>query len=285
VDDGAPVSEQERETRYLAVDGAEFDQLIEQTRAMLSESSDDKRQLLTRWLSLQMAMTVVALAKGSTEDSQAQITALLKTIDSLQTMAGRMETEHIDWRGPDGEKMHPDWCRECRIDRIMYGVKRALEELERHIDQPGTPPDVSNVCRRVARYLTDPKGWHAPIEWESAGLREVRELVEQYVKLNSVDNRYPWVSTIDGVRTLLGDIRAMQKTIERRGRWLAEAKRRLAVATGQPLTNIALEGTGIQLVRGGMVTIDVDGKAERYRITDVQDTGPLSYSVDLERVD
>lgn len=278
------MSDEERETRYLAVDGANFDQLIEQTRAMLSEFPEDKRYLLTRWLSLQMAMTVITSARGATEDSQAQITALLKTIDSLQTMAGRMETEHVDWTGPDGEKMHPDWCRECRIDRIMFGVKRALEELERHIDQPGTPPEVSNVCRRVARYLTDPKGWHAPIEWESAGLREVREVVEQYVKLDDVGKRFPWVSTIEGVRVLIGDLRAMHKTIERRGRWLAEMRRELAEA-GIRDDFRERKPVGIPLVRGAVLTLDHDGAVERYSITDVRDTGTLSWEIDVKLVD
>ncbi len=278
------VGDEARETRYLAVDGANLDELVEQTQALLAESPEDRRHLLTRWLSLRLAMTTLTVAVGSTKDSQAQITALLKTIESLQTMAERMQTEHVDWRGPDGALHHPDWCRECRIDKIMHGVRRALEELERHIDQPGTPPDVTNVCRRVARLLTEYKGWHAPVEWESAGLREVRALVEQYVKLDDVGKRYPWISTLEGLRVLLGDLRSMHKTIERRGRWLAEAKRRLAEAN-LPVVNDDLDDTSIPLVRGSVLTLERDGVVRKFQITDVRETGPLSFSLDVEPVD
>lgn len=227
--------EEERETRYLAVDGESFDELIEQTQELLVEFPEDKRYLLTRWLSLRTSMTTIAAIKGSTTDSQAQVTALLTTIDSLQKTLERMETEHVDWRGPDGAKRHPDWCRECRVNRIMSGVNRALAELERHIDQPGTPPDLSNVCRRVARYLTDYRQWHAPVEWETRGLQEVRALIGERVKLDGVDDRFPWVSTIEGVKVLLGDLRAMAKTIERRGLWQRAAEAKLA-AMGQRIT-------------------------------------------------
>lgn len=278
------MNDEERETRYLAVDGANFDELIEQTQALLTESPEDKQHLLTRWLSLRVGMTQVAAVPGSTQDSQAQITALLKTIESLQGTAERMQTEHVDWHGPDGALHHPDWCRECRIDKIMYGVRCALEELERHIDQPGTPPEVSNVCRRVARLLTEYKGWHAPVEWETAGLREVRSLVERYVKLDDIGQRFPWVSTIEGLNVLLGDVRSMHKTIERRGRWLAEAKRRLA-ETGRPVVNDDLNGTGTRLERGAVLAVERDGVTTLYTITDVRETGILSFSVDLEPID
>jgi hypothetical protein len=284
VDDGAPVSDEERETRYLAVDGASFDELVEQTQALLTEFPEDKQYLLTRWLSLRVAMTVIAATVGSTQDSQAQITALLKTIDSLQAMAGRMETDHIDWIDTDGKVYHPDWCRECRVDKIMHSVRQALEYLNQRIDEPETPADVVNACRRVARLLTSHRGWHAPVEWESAGLREVRTLVEQYVKLDDVGKRYPWISTIDGLKVLLDDIRAMHKTIERRGRWLAEAKQRLAEA-GQPVTNTDLDGTSIPLVHGAVLTLDNGGVVAKYRITGIQEIGKLRFEINVEQVD
>lgn len=280
----AVTEEPERETRYLAVDGENFDQLVAETQEMLTAFPADKQHLLTRWLSLRLAMTVISVVKGSTMDSQAQITALLKQVQSLQDTLGRTETEHVDWFGPDGEKMHPDWCRECRVDRIMYGVNRALAELERHIDQPGTPPDVSNICRRVARYLTDPKGWHAPIEWESAGLREAREIIGQYVALEDVGKRYPWVSTIEALKVLVGDVRALHKTVERRGRWLQEMRAELANA-GIRDDFRERPPVGIPLVRGAVLTLDHGGEVRQFRIADVRETGTLSFSVDLETVD
>jgi hypothetical protein len=288
VDKGAPVSDEERETRYLAVDAAEFDKLINETQALLADFPQDKQYLLTRWLSLRLAMTVIAATKGSTMDSQAQITLLLKSIESLQSMTERTETEHVDWYGPDGVKRHPDWCRECRVDKLMHSVKLALAELERHIDGPETPPALANVCRRVARLLTSYKGWHAPVQWENAGLREVRALVEQYLKLDTVDDRYPWVSTIEGLRVLLGDVRAMHKTIERRGRWLAEARERLNAGAEQPVTNRSLDGTGVMLERGAVLSVDNGGITELYTITDVQPVaGSLvgATTVSLQRVD
>lgn len=222
------------ETRYLAVNADTFDKLIAETQDLLGRSADPGG-VLARWLSLQMAMTVIAVAPGTTADSQEKITSLLATIESLQGMVQRLETEHVDWIGPDGTKTHPDWCRECRVERILFGVNRALTELERHIDQPGTPADLSNVCRRVARYLTDIRGWHAPVEWESRGLQEVRALVSQYVKLDGVDRKLPWISTIEGVKVLLGDLRSMAKTITRRGARYQAAEAKL-VRLGQPIT-------------------------------------------------
>ena len=280
------MSDEEHETRYLAVDGENFDQLIAETQAMLTAFPADKQHLLTRWLSLRLAMTTIAIVKESTEDSQAQITALLKTVESLQETCGHMETEHVDWFGPDGEKMHPDWCRECRVDRIMYGVNRALAELERHMEAPESP-DLANVCRRVARYLTDYKGWHAPVEWEVKGLREVRELVEEHVGLDSVNNDFPWVSTIEGVKILLGDLRSMHKTIERRGRWLREMRVELANA-GMRDDFRERPPVGIPLERGAMLSIEKDGVTTLYKITDVRPKdgdGLDSLDITLQRVD
>lgn len=280
------MSDEERETRYLAVDGQNFDELVEETQRLLDQFSEEKKYLLTRWLSLRMAMTVVAAVKGSTQDSQAQITALLKTIQSMQEYTERFETMHVDWIGPDGKKYHPDWCRECRVSKLMHGVNRALTELERHIEGPEAP-EVANVCRRVARYLTEHRDWHAPVEWEVQGLREVRALVEQYVKLDTVDDQFPWVSTIEGIKILLGDIRSMRKTIERRGRWLTEARTELANA-GLRDDFRDKPPVGIPLERGAMVSIERDGVTTLYRITDVRpkDGGGMdSVDVSLQQVD
>lgn len=229
-----PQSTQDDKTVYLAVGGNAFDELLEATRDYLG-SNPDPEALLQRWLSLQLAATRVAVMAGTTPDSQAQITGLLTTIESLQHVAENMGTEHITWHDMTGVEYHPDWCRECRVTVIMDGVHKALDELERHIDQPGTPADVSNVCRRVARYLTDHTKWKAPVEPETRGMREIRELISVHVKLDGVDD-FPWQSTIAGVEILLGDLRAMAGTIQRRSLWLAAAEAKL-VRLGEPMTN------------------------------------------------
>lgn len=277
------MSQPGEETRYIAVDGAGFDKLIAETHSLLARLPEDPRSLLTRWLSLRLSMTVIATLPGSTVDSQAQITELLTRTESLQKAVERFETEHVDFIGPDGEKFHPDWCRECRVDRIMSGVTRALAELELHLDGPDTPAALANVCRRVARYLTDYRSWRAPVQWETAGLQQVRELIDQYVKLETVDSRYSWVSTIEGLRALIGDVRAMHKTIERRGRWLEQAKRRLA-EVGEPVINDDLAGTGIRLERGAVLSVEFDGRTELCTITDVRPGKTAeSVSIDVKR--
>lgn len=229
-----PQSTEDDETVYLAVNRKTFDQLLERTLDHL-RSAPDPDALLQQWYSLQLAATRIAVAPGTTTDSQAQITELLRINQSLQTTIERMNTQHVTFYGPGGKEMHPEWCPECRMTKVMDGVRKALDELDRHIDQPGTPPDVSNVCRRVARYLTQYQDWSAPVEPESLGLQEVRALISQYVKLDDVDKKYPWVSTIEGVKVLLGDLRSMAKTIKRRGLFYQAAEAKL-IKLGQPIT-------------------------------------------------
>lgn len=63
-----------------------------------------------------------------------QFAQLRATNKSLLAMLERMETQHVTFFGPDGEEFHPDWCRECRVDK-------ARAELD----------EVRASCTRVAR--------------------------------------------------------------------------------------------------------------------------------------
>lgn len=52
------------------------------------------------------------------EQLRAEIARLRGTNEALLAMLERMETLHVTWFGPDGEEYHPDWCRECRVDKV-----------------------------------------------------------------------------------------------------------------------------------------------------------------------
>lgn len=70
------------------------------------------------------------LAVVLVHEQDAEIQRLQRTNESLLAMLERMETLHITWRGPGGEEFHPDWCRECRVDKVRAG----LGDLERQRD-------------------------------------------------------------------------------------------------------------------------------------------------------
>lgn len=223
------MTEPERVTVYLALSRENFYELIEETRDYLGHN-EDPFALLRRWLSLQVGGTELASAVGTTKDSQAQITALLSQIESLIESVNKLETEHVTWIGPNGARLHPAWCRECRVSRVMNGVREAIAELERHAEGVERP-ELVNVCNRVLRYLTAFETQPGAIEPENAGLQEIRALIGQFVKIGEVyDEHYPWVSTVDGVKTVLLDMALMQDAIERRGARYEEAERKLAAA-------------------------------------------------------
>lgn len=223
------MTEPENVTVYLALSRDSFYELIEETRDYLGHN-EDPFSLLRRWLSLQTAGTELAIAVGTTKDTQAQVTALLSRIESLIESVNKLETEHVTWIGPNGTRLHPAWCRECRVTRVMNGVREALAELERHAEG-AERPEMVNVCRRVIRYLTTFKNQPGAIEPENAGLQEIRALIGRFVKLGEdYDEHYPWVSTVDGVKAVLQDMASMQATIERRGERYQTAERKLAAA-------------------------------------------------------
>jgi hypothetical protein len=226
------------ETVYLALNRANFAELTEATRNYL-DSNADPEALLRRWLSIQAASTELAVTPGSTKDSQAEITGLLKAIEKLQHLVEGPETRHVTWTGPDGATIHPTWCRECRVTRIMNGVQLALAELRKHTDRPQweSQPETANICRRVERYLTSFNQQPGPVEPENVGLSEIRALIGSRVKVGKgYDDKYPWIPTIEAVHELLGVMDAMDRTIKRRGAWRLAAERKLAML-GHPMTD------------------------------------------------
>lgn len=38
-------------------------------------------------------------------------------VEALQQIIEHMATEHVVFRGPKGEALHPDWCPLCRLEK------------------------------------------------------------------------------------------------------------------------------------------------------------------------
>lgn len=70
------------------------------------------------------------------DEQDAEIERLRSTNASLLAMLERMETLHVTWHGPDGEEYHPDWCRECRVDKALASrpaIPADAEELRKQL--------------------------------------------------------------------------------------------------------------------------------------------------------
>lgn len=73
----------------------------------------------------------LAAVLGHSEPSvDTEIERLRATNASLLAMLERMETLHVTWHGPGGEEFHPEWCRECRVDKVR---DEALEKLRKQL--------------------------------------------------------------------------------------------------------------------------------------------------------
>lgn len=62
------------------------------------------------------------------------------TVESLLAMLERMETTHVKFRGPDGEQIHPDWCRECRVTKAQRErdeARAAIADIDAHATPVG----------------------------------------------------------------------------------------------------------------------------------------------------
>lgn len=53
--------------------------------------------------------------------------------DAGYQMLERLETQHVDFIGPDGNRIHPDWCRECRVQPL----KDAIADIDAHATPVG----------------------------------------------------------------------------------------------------------------------------------------------------
>jgi hypothetical protein len=42
--------------------------------------------------------------------------------DVAHRIVERMETGHVEFGGPGGERIHPDWCRECRVSKLQAAI-------------------------------------------------------------------------------------------------------------------------------------------------------------------
>lgn len=60
----------------------------------------------------------LAVVQPVLEHQAAEVQQLRAANASLLAMLERMETLHVTFHGPDGEEYHPDWCRECRVDKV-----------------------------------------------------------------------------------------------------------------------------------------------------------------------
>lgn len=82
------------------------------------------------WQPQPLADLAVVLGHAEPSVDVALRERLRATNESLLAMLERMETLHVTFTGPDGEELHPDWCRECRVAK----VQAALGDLERQRD-------------------------------------------------------------------------------------------------------------------------------------------------------
>lgn len=63
-----------------------------------------------------------------------------RRITELLAMLERMETQHVILHSPDGEEIHPDWCRECRVtkaERERDEARAAIADIDRHATPVG----------------------------------------------------------------------------------------------------------------------------------------------------
>lgn len=52
-------------------------------------------------------------------------------IKRLLDFVERLETQHIIWEGPGGKEVHPDWCRECRVEAAYKkGLNDAADQIK-----------------------------------------------------------------------------------------------------------------------------------------------------------
>jgi hypothetical protein len=78
---------------------------------------------------------------------------LLAANESLLAMLERMETQHVTFSGPSGEEIHPDWCRECRVDKVRASLTRVAREFDSLHGRYTVGP--SNALRVVGLLLED----------------------------------------------------------------------------------------------------------------------------------
>lgn len=82
----------------------------------------------------------------------AEITRLRATNESLLAMLERMESQHVTFHGPDGEEYHPDWCRECRVDKVRAELDDLTRQRDDWWDQRAAERDaLSRMVRGMAR--------------------------------------------------------------------------------------------------------------------------------------
>lgn len=69
------------------------------------------------------------------DQERKKVRELTANADALLNMLNRMETQHIEFHGPDGQVFHPDWCRECRIDQVRAEQPTACADHDGYVER------------------------------------------------------------------------------------------------------------------------------------------------------
>ncbi|HET9890610.1 MAG TPA: hypothetical protein VFQ42_08930 [Mycobacterium sp.] len=88
--------------------------------------------------------------------------------DTLEAMFERAETQHVTFIGHDGKELHPDWCRECRVEALRAETGATLQDVLAAIQQHDTDYDVRYPLVFEAIHLALKLGYPAGIRIDPA---------------------------------------------------------------------------------------------------------------------